>query len=106
MKNKPDRTGIARLDRGIALRRQMYEVAKVCKNTTITFASFGRYSRGFYVGKLYARRGKGSRAYATYGSDDFKALWIEHGNYHLRRYAPLRRAAQVLGLRLKGERPL
>lgn len=103
MKNKPDRTGIARLDRGIALRRQMYEVAKVCKVTVLIFAPV---HRGYYKGKLFARRGKGSRAYATYGSDDFKALWIEHGNIKLQRYAPLRRAAQVLGLRLKGERPL
>jgi len=100
MKNRIDRVGIARLEFGHKLRDQMYNAAMACLLLSI---NFGPVHRGFYIANLNAKRGRGSRAYATYGSRDFKALWIEHGNYTIPRHAPLRKAADALGLRLKGE---
>lgn len=103
MRNDIDRRGIARLVYGEGLRRHMYDTAVEGKRVALVFAPS---HRGFYKHLMFARLVRGSRAAARYGSDDFKALWIEHGNYTIPRHAPLRRAAKVLGLRLKGEHPL
>lgn len=97
-----DTTACLALDHEPDVHRYVFRVAQMAASQAKQYSTD---RTGHYDAAMFADRGRGIRATATFGSTDFKAWWMEFGAQRVGSYfaprAPLRKAVRALGLRFE-----
>lgn len=97
MRSDIDQRGIRNLVREPALYEQMLNHARRAATLAraIAPADSGEYKR-----RIFARRANNAWASAYYGSESYKAWWVEFGSRNNRAHHTLERAGRLAGLKM------
>jgi hypothetical protein len=107
MRVEIDRRGMRQLLRDPALYRQMNEFAGRAATVARSIAPRGegsdRRKGGSYARRIFYRVAREeSTACAYYGSQDWKAWWVEFGSKHNKAHHVLQNAARLTNMRVSG----